>query len=115
MVDFSFVLILFASDVAASQVPVAGHVFLAALMRQQPDTSKAVRLTGRANDMHYASLKFADAKPRWFVLVLLGHPNRVERRPDGSEVWHYNLWNAVSVLWFNNNGVCTGTYVAGGY
>jgi hypothetical protein len=79
----------------------------------EPDTSKAIPLDRWPNDADLARLKSAEGKSKAEVIRLLGHPRKVERRPDGTEVWDYP-WVAGCRVWIKD-GVCTGTYYTGGY
>jgi hypothetical protein len=65
------------------------------------------------NAADLARLRFVEGKPRTVVLLVLGHPSRVEARPDGEEVWDYP-WCAACRVWFRS-GVCTGTFYTAGY
>ena len=72
---------------------------------------KADILAANAQDL--AKLQSAEGKPRWMVLLILGHPSAVQRRPDGVEIWDYP-WVAACRVWFQK-GACTATFYTGGY
>ena len=65
------------------------------------------------NAADLACLQFVEGKPRAVVLLVLGHPSRVEVRPDGEEVWDYP-WCAACRVWVRG-GICTGTFYTAGY
>jgi hypothetical protein len=79
----------------------------------EPDPSQARPLDRWPNDADLAMLQSVEGKPRAVVLQVLGHPARVELRPNGEEVWEY-LWRAACRIWLRN-GVCTGTFYSGGF
>jgi hypothetical protein len=79
----------------------------------EPDPSRSVPLDRWPNDADLTRLRSAEGKPKATVLRVLGHPSRVERRPDGAEVWHYP-WCASCRVWIRK-GVCTGTFYTSGY
>jgi hypothetical protein len=60
-----------------------------------------------------ARLQSVEGKPKAAILQVLGHPSRVDRRPDGEEVWDYP-WCAACRVWIRK-GVCTGTFYTAGY
>jgi hypothetical protein len=78
-----------------------------------PDPSQARPLGHWPDAADLARLASVEGKPRAVVLRVLGHPCRVERRPDGAEVWDYS-WCATCRVWIRQ-GVCTGTFYTGGY
>jgi hypothetical protein len=78
-----------------------------------PDPRLARPLGRWPNAADLARLASVEGKPRAVVLRVLGHPCRVERRPDGEEVWDYP-WCAACRVWIRS-GVCTGTFYTGGY
>jgi hypothetical protein len=79
----------------------------------QPDPrqASAVGLCPTAADL--ARLRSVEGKPQAVVLRTLGHPIRVVRRADGSEVWQYSWMAACEV--YIHWGKCTGTFYTGGY
>ena len=97
----------------ACLMSLSGPGAFALVTQQQPDTKKANSLGRWANGQDIAKLQLAEGKPRWLVLLVLGHPSSVERRANGVEVWDYP-WIAACRVWFTN-GVCTGTFYTAGY
>jgi hypothetical protein len=85
----------------------------AALIRQQPDISKASDLGRWPNERDLARLGMAEGKPRWVVLLILGHPNRIDRSREGLETWTYP-WCAGCILWFYEDA-CIATFYTAGY
>jgi hypothetical protein len=79
----------------------------------EPDPSQARPLDRWPNGADLARLQSVEGKPKALVLQVLGHPARVEFRPDGAEVWVYP-WRAACRVWLRK-GVCTGTFYTGGY
>jgi hypothetical protein len=79
----------------------------------QPDPchASAIGLCPTAADL--ARLRSVEGKSQAVVLQTLGHPNRVVRRADGSEVWQYPWMAACEV--YVHQGKCTGTFYTGGY
>src|SRR5262249_38426345 len=71
---------------------------------QQPDVKRARPLGRWPDDRDLARLQSAEGKPRWLVLLVLGHPSAVHRKPGGGEAWDYP-WLAACRVWFKN-GVC---------
>jgi hypothetical protein len=98
---------------APGPMPLAAHIAMALVTQQQPDTTKAKRLERWPTHQDLAKLESAEGKPRWLVLVILGHPSSVERRADGVEVWGYP-WLAWCEVRFRN-GMCTETFYTAGY
>jgi hypothetical protein len=84
-----------------------------AAIETEPDPRQARALDRSPNAADLARLRSVEGKPRAVVLRVLGHPSRVERRPDGEEVWDYP-WCAACRVWIRG-GVCTGTFYTGGY
>jgi hypothetical protein len=78
-----------------------------------PDPSRARPLDRWPDDADLARLRSVEGKPKAVILRVLGHPARVQRRPDGEEVWDYP-WQAACRVWVRR-GVCTGTFYTGGY
>ncbi len=113
MPDMTFVLLLALGEIATAQAPIVGPIGITAFQMRQPDTSKSTPLGRWANDSDLARLKYAEGKPSWVVLVVMGHPRRIERRVGGSEIWDYP-WVSSCRLWFEN-GVCVGTSYSAGY
>ena len=113
MVDLTFMVLLALGDVASARAPILGPLAKIALTRQQPETNKAKPLRRWPNDLDMFRLGMAEGKPAWAVLVIMGNPRKIERRPDGTEVWDYP-WPAYCGVWFKN-GVCTGTFYTAGY
>jgi hypothetical protein len=83
------------------------------VIETEPDPTKARVLDRWPNDKDLARLQFVEGKPKAVILRVLGHPCRVEHRPDGEELWDYP-WCASCCVWVRN-GVCTGTFYTGGY
>src|SRR5262249_15866977 len=111
--DVNAVLFILASCTGTGLAPLSGPVAIALVAQQQPDT-RYVRELGRwGNAQDLGKLQSGEGKPRWVVLLILGHPSRVERRAKGDEVWDYP-WVAACRVWFKN-GVCTGTFYTAGY
>jgi hypothetical protein len=79
----------------------------------KPDPTRARPLDRWPNAVDLARLQSVEGKPKAVILQVLGHPSRVERRPDGEEVWDYP-WCAACRVWIRK-GVCTGTFYTGGY
>jgi hypothetical protein len=83
------------------------------VVEAEPDPTQARELDHWANDADLARLQSVEGKPKAVILQVLGHPSRVERRPDGEEVWDYP-WCAACRVWIRK-GVCTGTFYTAGY
>lgn len=113
MFDPTVLLLMLASYATAGPIPLLGPIAVALVTQQQPDTKKAKSLGRWPNGQDIAKLQSAEGKPRWMVLLILGHPSSVERRANGVEVWDYP-WIAACRVWFKN-GVCTGTFYTPGY
>src|SRR5262249_29058576 len=111
--DVNAVLLMLASCTGTGLTPLSGSAAIALVVQQQPDTRKARELGRWANAQDVARLRSAEGKPRWMILLILGHPSRVERRANGDEVWDYP-WVAACRVWFKN-GVCTDTFYTAGY
>src|SRR5579872_1465552 len=111
--DTTDLVLLLASLSGAGPAPICGPAAIALVTHQQADINKAVPLGRWANAQDVARLQAVEGKPRWMVLLILGHPSAVERHADGVEVWDYP-WFAVCRVWFKN-GVCTGTFYSAGY
>jgi hypothetical protein len=84
-----------------------------ALVEAQPDPRQAIELAHWPNAADLDRLQSVEGKPKAVILRVLGHPYRVERRPDGEEVWDYP-WCAACRVWIRK-GVCTGTFYTAGY
>jgi hypothetical protein len=112
-VDVHAALFLLASCAGTGLRPGPGLAAVVLVAHQQPDTSRARELGRWANAQDIAKLQSAQGKPQWVVLLLLGHPARVEMKADGEEVWDYP-WRAACRVWFTK-GVCTGTFYTAGY
>jgi hypothetical protein len=84
-----------------------------AVVEAEPDPSRARPLERWPNAPDLARLQSVEGKPKAVILQVLGHPSRVERRPDGEEVWDYP-WCAACRVWIRR-GVCTGTFYTAGY
>jgi hypothetical protein len=80
---------------------------------REPDPSRARPLGRWPNAADLARLRSVEGKPKAVILRVLGHPARVERRPDGAEVWDYP-WCAACRVWLRQ-GVCTGTFYTAGW
>jgi hypothetical protein len=79
----------------------------------KPDVRKAKALPRWPSAKDLARLKSVEGKPSWKVIQVLGHPSKVERRKDGTQVWKYP-WVASCSVWIEK-GRCTGTWYEGGY
>lgn len=79
----------------------------------EPDPAQARPLDRWPNADDLARLESVEGKSKAVILRTLGHPYRVERRPDGEEVWEYP-WSAACQVRVRR-GVCTGTFYTGGY
>jgi hypothetical protein len=79
----------------------------------RPDPAKAHALTRWPDNADMARLQFVEGRSKAVILRVLGHPCRVERRPDGEEVWDYP-WPGACRLWIRK-GRCTGTFYTAGY
>ena len=79
----------------------------------EPDPTLARELDRWPNDDDLARLQYVEGKPKAVILRVLGHPCRVERKPDGEEIWDYPWCAACWVC--VRKGVCTGTFYTGGY
>jgi hypothetical protein len=79
----------------------------------KPDPRQAQALGRWPNAADLARLRSVEGKPKAVVLRVLGHPSRVERRPDGKEVWDYP-WCAACRVWIRK-GVCIDTFYTAGY
>ena len=79
----------------------------------KPEPSQAQPLDRWPNVDDLARLQSVEGKPKTVILHVLGHPSRVDRRPDGEEVWEYP-WCAACRVWIRQ-GVCTGTFYTSGY
>jgi hypothetical protein len=77
------------------------------------DPSRAQSLNRWPNGVDLARFQSVEGKPKAVVLEILGHPSRVERRPDGEEVWDYPWLAACRVS--IRKGVCFGTFYTAGY
>ena len=77
------------------------------------DPTEAQELGRWPNDADLARLQSVEGKPRAVILQVLGHPSRVERRPDGEEVWDYP-WCAACRVWIRK-GLCRETFYTAGY
>jgi hypothetical protein len=83
-----------------------------AALNAQPDPRLARPLDRWPNEADLARLQSVKGKPKGTILRVLDHPNRVELRPNGDEVWDYP-WLASCRVWIRN-GVCYATdYDAG--
>jgi hypothetical protein len=111
--DVNVVLLMLASCSGTQLAPLSDPAAIALVAQQQPDTRKAKELSRWANAQDIAKLQSVKGNPRWMVLLILGHPSRVERRANGVEVWDYP-WVAACRVWLKN-GVCTGTFYTAGY
>src|SRR5262249_61980549 len=69
-----------------------------ALVEAQPDPRQARPLAHWPNAADLARLESVQGKPKAVVLRVLGHPSRVERRPENQEVWDYP-WCAACRVW----------------
>jgi hypothetical protein len=83
------------------------------VIEAEPDPSRSRRLDRWPNDANLARLQSVEGQSKAVILRVLGHPSRVERRPDGEEVWDYP-WLAACRVWIRR-GVCTGTFYTAGY
>ncbi|GEM_PF-2463674 len=83
------------------------------LVEAEPDPTRARELAHWPNAADMARLQSVEGKPKAAILQVLGHPSRVDRRPDGEEVWDYP-WCAACRVWIRK-GVCTGTFYTAGY
>ncbi len=83
------------------------------VIEAEPEPRLARELDRWPNINDLTRLQSVEGKPKVIVLQVLGHPCRVERRPDGEEVWDYP-WCASCTVWICN-GVCTGTFYTAGY
>lgn len=106
-------LMLTCNSGAIGPVPITTSVAIIAATQQQPNTKMARPLGRLPTGQDIARLQSVEGKPRWVVLLVLGHPSFVERRADGFEVWDYP-WFAACRLWIKN-GVCTGTFYTAGF
>ena len=79
----------------------------------EPDPARARPLDRWPDAADLARLQSVEGKPKAVILRVLGHPARVERRPDGAEVWDYP-WCAACRVWVRD-GACTGTFYTAGY
>jgi hypothetical protein len=79
----------------------------------EPDTTRARELDRWPNANDLARLQSVEGKSKAVILQVFGHPSRVERQPDGEEVWDYP-WCAACRVWIRN-GVCTGTFYTAGW
>jgi hypothetical protein len=83
------------------------------VVEQEPDPSRARPLDRWPTAADLARLQSVEGKPKAVILRVLGHPARVERRPDGEEVWDYP-WCAACRVWVRK-GVCAATFYTAGY
>jgi hypothetical protein len=113
MVEPTILVMMLVSSPSTRPVPISGPDVVMLVTHQQPDIKKAKALERWANGQDIAKLQSAEGKPRWMVLLILGHPSSIERRANGIEVWDYP-WVAACRVWFKN-GVCTGTFYTAGY
>ena len=111
--DINDILLMLASCTAPGLAPLPGPAAIALVAQQQPDTRKTRELGRWPNAQDIAKLQAVEGKPRWMVLLIIGHPSRVERRANGDEVWDYP-WVAACHVRFKN-GVCTSTFYTAGY
>jgi hypothetical protein len=84
-----------------------------AVIEAEPDTRLARALDRWPNGGDLARLQSVEGKSKAVVLRVLGHPSRVERRPDNEEIWDYP-WCAACRVWIRK-GVCTGACYTAGY
>src|SRR5690349_12523615 len=63
-----------------------------------PDPSRARPLDRWPNAADLARLQSVEGRSKAVILHVLGHPSRVEHRPDGEEVWDYP-WCAACRVW----------------
>jgi hypothetical protein len=113
MLELAMALLIPAGNLNLGAPAAFGPVATLTLSQQRPDTSKARPLERWPNQQDIARLQCAEGQPQWVVLLLLGHPSAIQRRPDGSEVWDYP-WCAACRVWFDN-GICTATFYTAGY
>ncbi len=106
----SALLLLFAGSVDSSGPRQPGSQ---AVTEAEPDPRKARALDRWPNDEDLARLESVKGKPKVVILQVLGHPYRIQRKPDGEEVWIYP-WSAYCEVKVRNN-VCTDTFYTGGY
>jgi hypothetical protein len=79
----------------------------------EPDPTLARKLGRWPDAGDLARLQSVEGRPKAVVLRTLGHPCRVERRPNGEEVWDYP-WLASCRVWIHK-GICTGTFYTAGW
>jgi hypothetical protein len=79
----------------------------------QPDPRQASAVSFWPTAADLARLCSVEGKPQAVVLRTLGHPMRVVRRSDGSEVWRYP-WLAACEVYIEDHK-CIGTFYSGGY
>jgi hypothetical protein len=83
------------------------------VIEAEPEPSRARPLDRWPNAPDLARLQSVEGKSKAVIIHALGHPTRVEHRPDGEEVWEYP-WLAACRVWIRQ-GVCTGTFYTAGY
>jgi hypothetical protein len=91
--------------------PRAPSAKLALEAEPDPTQSRELQRWPNANDLR--RLQSVEGQSKAVILQILGHPCRVERRPDGEEVWDYP-WLAACRVWIRQ-GVCTGTFYTSGW
>src|SRR4051794_28989663 len=74
------------------------------VIEAEPDPTRARELDRWPNAADLTRLQSVEGKPKAVILQVLGYPSRVERRPDGEEVWDYP-WCAACRVWIRK-GVC---------
>src|SRR5262245_35073074 len=79
----------------------------------QPDPTRSRELGRCPTAADLLRLQSVEGKSKAVILQVLGHPSRVEHRPNGEEVWDYP-WCAACRVWVRK-GVCTGTFYTAGY
>jgi hypothetical protein len=110
---FLLVLLLVVPPSALSHAPSPAPPDLTPLRDPEPDPSRTVRLTRwatREEADRFCSLKGMTKRK---VLQTVGHPWKIDKQPDGTEVWTYD-WGIDWRLFFRG-GVCTYVIINDGW
>jgi len=113
MLRFGITLHCFVLILAIGMASGPSRVDLTVVRDDEPDPRRADRLVLTPGQKDLDRLQSVEGKPKWQVLRTLGHPTKVLRGKDGSQVWEYP-WSACCQV-FVKNGVCVRTYYTAGY
>jgi hypothetical protein len=82
-------------------------------LQDEPDITKSKPLDRWPDREDLQRLKSVEGKSKREVIRALGHPCKVSRQPDGTEIWDYP-WLAACRVWIKD-GKCSGTFYTAGY